>query len=135
MQRQTEKGRTRPLQFSPEAVEVLEDHHWPGNVRELENLVQRACVLASGNVLFPSDLPFDSKKSMDEDVRSKLERSARRCINAGTENGSTPVEIAMRELVRAALLQTEANEKAAAKLLGVTATELKNHLPTAKKKS
>ncbi|MEM6278335.1 MAG: sigma-54 dependent transcriptional regulator [Verrucomicrobiota bacterium] len=132
LQRQTEKGRTRPMQFSPEAVDVMEDYHWPGNVRELENLVQRACVLASGNVLFPTDLPFDSKKSVDEDLRSKLERSARRFINAGKENGSTPVEVAMRELVRAALIETEENEKAAAKLLGMTATELKSHLPSAK---
>ncbi len=45
------------LQFSAEAMKVLMDHDWPGNVRELENAVERAVVLASGNVLGPDLLP------------------------------------------------------------------------------
>jgi DNA-binding NtrC family response regulator len=46
------------LQLSTEAVELLESHPWPGNVRELENTIQRASVLATGDVLLPKDLPL-----------------------------------------------------------------------------
>ena len=135
LQKQTEKGRNRPMQFSIEAVDVLEEHHWPGNVRELENLVQRACVLASGNVLFPSDLPFDSKSKREEDSRSKLERAARRFLNAALENEATPVEIAMRQLVRAAMEDSDQDSKAAAKTLGMSVPDLRKYLPSGGEKS
>src|SRR5205823_7309269 len=45
------------LRLSEEAVRVLESHTWPGNVRELENTIQRACVLASSDMLLPKDIP------------------------------------------------------------------------------
>ena len=31
--------------FSPEAIELLQQHTWPGNVRELRNVVERASIL------------------------------------------------------------------------------------------
>lgn len=31
--------------FSPEAIELLQQHNWPGNVRELRNIVERASIL------------------------------------------------------------------------------------------
>ena len=40
-----------------EALERLAGYHWPGNVRELENVIERALVLAEGDVLQPRDLP------------------------------------------------------------------------------
>ena len=38
-------------EFSPGAMNLLMNHDWPGNVRELENFVQRAVILASGDVI------------------------------------------------------------------------------------
>ena len=37
--------------FTAEALQTLITYPWPGNVRELENAVERAVVLASGNLL------------------------------------------------------------------------------------
>jgi DNA-binding NtrC family response regulator len=99
----------------------------------LENLIQRACVLASGSVLLPGDLPFDQGGS-DGEGRSKLERAAQRFINAAEEESVTPVDLAMRELVRSAMTASGNDSSAAAKLLGITATELKRHLPSKGKK-
>jgi two-component system response regulator PilR (NtrC family) len=42
---------------TPEAMAALERYHWPGNVRELENVIERAIVLGSGDVLAPDALP------------------------------------------------------------------------------
>jgi DNA-binding NtrC family response regulator len=41
----------RPSEFSPGALNLLLNHDWPGNVRELENAVERAVILASGDVI------------------------------------------------------------------------------------
>ncbi len=32
-------------------IKALEAYHWPGNVRELENIIERAVISSSGNVL------------------------------------------------------------------------------------
>ena len=45
------------LRFEPEAMQLLLDHSWPGNVRELENVVERAVVLASTQVIPLDVLP------------------------------------------------------------------------------
>jgi NtrC-family two-component system response regulator AlgB len=45
------------LGFSPEAIEVLRRHAWPGNVRELRNVIERCCILATGEWIGPELLP------------------------------------------------------------------------------
>ncbi|MEO8586164.1 MAG: sigma-54 dependent transcriptional regulator [Acidobacteriota bacterium] len=42
--------------FSTAALERLQAHDWPGNVRELRNVVERAVLLASGDVVRPQDI-------------------------------------------------------------------------------
>lgn len=46
-----------PPQFSAEARRTLETYAWPGNLRELRNVVERAAILGSGQVLEPVDFP------------------------------------------------------------------------------
>lgn len=43
--------------FTAEALTAMERYDWPGNVRELENAVERAVVLARGNMVGVDDLP------------------------------------------------------------------------------
>ncbi len=43
--------------LSADAVARLSAYAYPGNVRELRNLVERACILARGDVIGPDDLP------------------------------------------------------------------------------
>ena len=51
------RGRAHPFRFGPGFVERLQAHAWPGNVRELKNALERAAILASGDVLDVSLLP------------------------------------------------------------------------------
>jgi DNA-binding NtrC family response regulator len=45
--------------ITPQAKDLLLRHSWPGNVRELENLIERAIVLSSGDVIDVADIdPF-----------------------------------------------------------------------------
>ncbi len=43
--------------LSPDALDALMAYSWPGNVRELRNLIERLCILTSGDVIRRDDLP------------------------------------------------------------------------------
>jgi Nif-specific regulatory protein len=43
--------------LSSAAIDMLMSYHWPGNVRELENCMERAVLVAEGDVVHPYHLP------------------------------------------------------------------------------
>jgi transcriptional regulator with PAS, ATPase and Fis domain len=64
--------------LSPETMEVLSRYDWPGNVRELRNVIERAIVVARGNVIEANDLSFPfpaTAKTTDEDSLEEVEKS------------------------------------------------------------
>jgi transcriptional regulator with PAS, ATPase and Fis domain len=50
-----ESGR-RIRGFTPQALQQMEQYRWPGNVREVKNVVERAVVLARGDLIGVEDL-------------------------------------------------------------------------------
>jgi DNA-binding NtrC family response regulator len=50
-------GNTAVKGFEPEAMVALEMYTWPGNVRELQNVIERACALAEGEMITLAELP------------------------------------------------------------------------------
>lgn len=52
--------------FSRPALQRLEEYEWPGNVRELENTIQRAVVLADGDVIEPWHFPAAMQNTPEE---------------------------------------------------------------------
>ncbi|MGA9668340.1 MAG: sigma-54 dependent transcriptional regulator [Terracidiphilus sp.] len=48
-------------EIEPEAMSMLQSYTWPGNVRELENVMQRAIILASGQIVRADDLTLNSQ--------------------------------------------------------------------------
>ncbi len=60
------RARTRtgggPLGFLPGALRALLIHRWPGNVRELQNVVERAAVIAEGELIEKNDLGLGKKR-------------------------------------------------------------------------
>jgi two-component system NtrC family response regulator len=57
-----------PRTVSREAMDRLLKYAYPGNVRELENIVQRAVVLARGEVIGAADLPLHLAELKSEGV-------------------------------------------------------------------
>jgi transcriptional regulator with PAS, ATPase and Fis domain len=91
---------------SPQALAILERYDWPGNVRELANVIERAVVLGTTELILPEDLP----ESMLE-VKS---------VSAGAA-GSYHEAVAekKKELILDAVSRSRGNITEAAKLLGL----------------
>ncbi|MFZ5468519.1 MAG: sigma-54-dependent transcriptional regulator [Myxococcota bacterium] len=100
--------------FSPEAEALLSSYPWPGNVRELENAVERAVLLADGELIVPENLP--------EKVWAPRGTSSAPARAADPQDLS--LKRAVRELeesfIRAALRRTKGNRTRAAELLEIS---------------
>ena len=55
----------RKMTLSSEAIAELAAHPWPGNVRELQNALERAVILADGEVLMPRHLSLPATGSSE----------------------------------------------------------------------
>ncbi len=106
--RQVGKVRCR---VAPEALEALRRYDWPGNVRELVNVLERAQILAEGDVITPDDLP--------EALRLPSAPPA----DAGPAD-TLNLEVVERRTVQAALQQAGGNKVHAARALGVSRRSL-----------
>src|SRR6185436_10789528 len=103
--------------FEPGAEELLASYSWPGNVRELENAIERAVLLAEGNLVQVQNLP--------ERIWSSP-RSAERgtpVVEASSQEDLS-MKRAMRSLeeryIRAALRRTRGNRTRASELLEIS---------------
>ena len=103
-----------PAGISVEAREQLLAYRWPGNVRELRNAIERAVILADGAVIQPEHLPFASARPAAADAVAAMTLPA-----AGLD-----LEEVERALVMKALAQARHNKARAARLLGLTRSQL-----------
>jgi len=55
----TRMNRPKPLSMDASFLKALTNHPWKGNIRELKNVIERAVILTSGDVLAMDCLPFD----------------------------------------------------------------------------
>jgi DNA-binding NtrC family response regulator len=89
----------RELALSPDAHERLLAHVWPGNVRELEHVIERAAVLAQGDVIDGSLLGLEGGAlpvALPDAIT--LEQAERYLIDRALERASGNVNDAAREL-------------------------------------
>ena len=56
----------RHLPLSPDVIETLMSHDYPGNVRELRNVLERAAILAYGQVMCPEHVVFETARKPRE---------------------------------------------------------------------
>lgn len=97
--------------FSPAALKWLQQYPWPGNVRELENAIERAVVLADGDLLDRSDFLF--LRSQDTDLEF---------------SGGESLEEVEREHIRKILERVNYNKSRASELLGIHRETLYNKI-------
>ncbi len=126
--------------IDPAALQRLRAHSWPGNVRELENTVKRALLTAGGPVLTVHDLVLEAQPAAAGDDRDleALRTSVQRALHdLLAEHGDaardadvyrTLVQFVEAEIIAEALRVTGGNQVAAAQLLGMHRTTLRNKL-------
>jgi two-component system nitrogen regulation response regulator GlnG len=130
VQRVSEEKHLPRLKLSEEAVRVLEGHSWPGNVRELENTIQRACVLATGDILLPKDIPLGiaSTENAPAGIIQKEEAIEALLRHAQSDPNVELLPWLEREFTVHAMRQTNGNQVQSAKLLGITRATLRKRL-------
>ena len=105
--------------ISPTAVERLRGYHWPGNVRELRNVLERAVVMSTGDVIDYVPVPV-----------AEWEPEGRVAGDGGVQLPPRGVDLAAVEasLVLQAIERTQGNQTAAAELLGINRYKLRYKL-------
>jgi two-component system response regulator HydG len=104
---------TAARRFSDDAVKCLVHYRWPGNVRELENVVQRAVVLAEGELIEPQHLALEV--AMDS-----------RCDTIPSIPGATMLDFERYAIQKAIVVTGSARN--AAKALGISVRKIQYRL-------
>jgi two-component system, NtrC family, nitrogen regulation response regulator GlnG len=123
---------------APDALDRLVGHDWPGNVRELENVVQRAMVMATSNVVLPEHLPIGpvsaaASVAVDASLEEIIERKLIECVRGLREHASANlydlmIGLVEKPLLRAVLRETDGNQVRAAQILGINRNTLRKKL-------
>ena len=104
-----EKNRRLIKGFTPRAMDLLMRHSWPGNVRELENVVERAVIMARGDLISQAELP-DTIRGLDVEMeKPEMDLSSGRSLKE--------VE---RDMILRTLEDTGGNRTRTAEILGIS---------------
>ncbi|WP_316767644.1 sigma-54 dependent transcriptional regulator [Pedobacter frigiditerrae] len=86
-------------------IDYLNNHHWKGNIRELKNIIERAVILANGEVIGADLLPYE--------------------FNSGaTEAGAMDMAMMEKQHIVKVLNYARGNKTETARLLGIGLTTL-----------
>ncbi len=114
------RTRSRATTVAPAAMERLVDYDWPGNVRQLENVIERALVLAEGDVLEASDLPLLVNVNGSRPGPSGAPGDA----TADGIDLARAIDDLEENVIRQVLARTGGNKSAAARLLRISKSQL-----------
>jgi len=115
LKRLSRESATPVRRISKDAMGLLCRYRWPGNIRELRNIIHRALVLGTREVLDVDDLPAD--------LTSNTPRPGATGIIVGQS-----IDELERELILKTLESTGGNNTEAARILKVTPRTLRNKL-------
>jgi two-component system nitrogen regulation response regulator NtrX len=107
----------KPKELTPEAYQVLAEHHWPGNVRELKNLIERIVILNPQVRVDARHIPLQTRRQPDRPLdRFGSLQEVR--------------EAAEREYILKKLEDTNGNVTRTAELLGLERSNLYRKMKT-----
>jgi DNA-binding NtrC family response regulator len=123
------KGFGRPPGgISREARRLLVEYHWPGNVRQLRNTLERAAILCEGGLITGDHLSLPGAKPLSAPLPQPVVVAAaavRPTVpKPHTSDGGSDLKSLERAAIEKALHDAKHNKSKAAKLLGLTRTQL-----------
>ena len=105
------------------ALDLLLAYLWPGNVRELKNVMERAAILARGDLIVPEDLPLELRK---EQVIGKDSHSIGKWFS--NSDGLYPLAEMERSYILKVLQERRGNKSETARVLGISRSTLREKL-------
>jgi Nif-specific regulatory protein len=93
--------------LSTAVIDMLMSYHWPGNVRELESCLERAVLVAEGDVIHPYHLPPTLQTAETSSIQDPSSLKVR-------------VDAYERDIIRDAMKSARGNMASAARALGTT---------------
>jgi hypothetical protein len=124
-----------------DVMELLTSYPWPGNVRELQNIIERGVILASYNGYIEakhlSFSPISPSKvtSGDLEIATRLEQEIQEDFSTLLDQmlqKKTSLEDLQNSLILSAVNRTGGNLSDAAKLLGMSRSQVSYSLKKAK---
>ncbi len=117
------------------ALRLLSTHSWPGNVRELENVIKRALVMATGDLITEEDLQGATERAHPAPtdwtrlVRDELAKTLDGPTSPATQGPYWHfVERLERVVITEALRRSGGNQIQAARLLGINRNTLRRKI-------
>jgi two-component system, NtrC family, response regulator HydG len=115
-----------PRRINPEAMELLLQYDFPGNIRELRNLIERACILSSGEEITAENLPVVAQtpaaSGMNPARRTSPDEIAE--ILPDTLELREFMEALEKALIQRALKHTNGGQAEAARRLGLSRSDV-----------
>jgi len=113
----SEMGKPNPG-LSHEARDLLAAHSWPGNIRELQNAIERALILAEGELISARQLGIVPRPSRDVTTAAAPVPDSDRRVDV---RAIAEVE---KQMIADALRRANGNKSRAAAALGLSRTQL-----------
>ena len=118
--------------ITPQALQMLRDHHWRGNVRELENAMHRAILLSENDEITPAAIMLTGSRLISAAGADGMALDEADEITAGAESvrglvGRTVADVE-RDLIIDTLEHCLGNRTHAANILGISIRTLRNKL-------
>ena len=114
------------VSLSSSAMNVLLEHCWPGNVRELDNVIQRAMILRSGNIIEACDIRFEALAVANNTNQSTVSTQS---INNRPADESLSSDLKAREAdIIISALRAKNSRREVAEKLGISPRTLRYKL-------
>lgn len=109
-----------PAGISREARQLLMNYHWPGNVRQLRNTLERAAIVCEGGLITGAHLSLPARAV----PAARLDAPPTGVAERAPDSVPGDLKSMERSAIQQALTTAKHNKSKAARLLGLSRTQL-----------
>ena len=113
-----------------DAIKKLESYEWPGNVRELDNVIQRALILQSGDIILEHDIHYEAARRSKPVLNVVTTETVTEAVTTTDSSESLTGDLKQREwnLILGAIKSAKGSRKMTAEKLGISERTLRYKL-------